>query len=65
MEELFEGNFQDERKILGKAIDLMVDDKITKAVIATGSGIKMSVGINAKGNIKTEITQTKKRSAET
>lgn len=65
MEELFEGNFQDERKILCRAVDLIVDDKITKAAIATGNGIKISVGINAKGNIKTEITQTKKRSAET
>lgn len=65
MEELFEGKFQDEREILCKAVDLIVADKITKAAIATGNGIKMSVGINAKGNIKTEITQTKKRSAET
>lgn len=65
MEELFEGNFQDERKILCRAVDLIVDDKNTKAAIATGNGIKISVGINAKGNIKTEITQTKKRSAET
>lgn len=65
MEELFEGKFQEEREILCKAVDLIVADKITKAAIATGNGIKMSVGINAKGNIKTEITQTKKRSAET
>lgn len=65
MEELFEGNFQEERELLCKAVDLIVADRITKAAIATGNGIKMSVVINAKGNIKTEITQTKKRSAET
>lgn len=65
MEELFDENFLDERELLYKAIDLMVQDKIVKATVDVGNGIKLSVGMNAKGSIKTEITQTKKRSAET
>lgn len=65
MEELFDENFLDEREVLYKAIDLMVQDKIVKATVDVGNGIKLSVGMNAKGSIKTEITQTKKRSAET
>lgn len=65
IEELFGENFQDERELLYKAIDLMVQDKIVKTTVDIGNGTKMSVGMNAKGSIKTEITQTKKRSAET
>ena len=64
-EELLDKNFMEEREVLYKAIDLMVQDKIVRTTVDIGNGIKLSVGMNAKGSIKTEITQTKKRSAET
>ncbi len=65
LEELLDKNFMEEREVLYKAIDLMVQDKIVRTTVDIGNGIKLSVGMNAKGSIKTEITQTKKRSAET
>lgn len=64
MEELFGENFMDEREVMYRAIDLMVQDKVIKTTVDLGNGIKLSAGMNAKGNIKTEITQTKKRSTE-
>lgn len=65
LEELLDKNFMEEREVLYKAIDLMVQDKIVRTTVDIGNGIKLSVGMNAKGSIKTEITQTKKRSEET
>lgn len=64
LEELLDENFMDEREILYAAIDLMVQDKVVKTTVDIGNGIKLSVGMNSKGSIKTEITQTKKRSTE-
>lgn len=65
LEELLGGNLTEEREVMFQAIDLIVRDKIVKATIDVGNGIKLSAGVNAKGSIKTEITQTKKRSSET
>ena len=38
--------------------------KAAKVTVDTGSGAKLSVGINAKGGIKAEITRTEKKSRE-
>lgn len=65
LDELLDENFSEERDVLYKAIDLMAQHKIVKCMVDIGKGVKLSVGMNTKGNIKTEITQTKKRSTET
>lgn len=65
LDELLDENFSEERDVLYKAIDLMAQHKIVKCTVDIGKGVKLSVGLNTKGNIKTEITQTKKRSTET
>lgn len=36
----------------------MAQHKIVKCTVDIGKGVKLSVGLNTKGNIKTEITQT-------
>lgn len=57
-------NFGEAKELLYAAIDQIVDYKLNKITLDIGKGVRLSVGVNAKGAVKSEITQTKKRSTE-
>lgn len=64
LDKLLGENFEEAKEILYAAIDQIMEHKLNKATLDIGNGIKLSVGVNTKGAIKSEITQTKKRSTE-
>lgn len=64
LDKLLGENFEEGKEILYAAIDQIAAHKLNKATLDIGNGIKVSVSVNAKGAIKSEITQTKKRSTE-
>lgn len=70
MMELIEGRECDPEKtcyaknLICDAIDLLAHDRINSAVVVTREGYKLSATINSKGNLKTEISRTVKKSKE-
>lgn len=63
-EELFGEKYHEACEILKAGVDMIARYKAAKVTVDTGSGAKLSVGINAKGGIKAEITRTEKKSRE-
>lgn len=64
IQELFGEKYEAASGILALGVDLILENEATKVTIDTGKGEKLSVSVNTKGIIKTEISKTVKKSME-
>lgn len=62
--ELFQEDCWECIPILDAAVDLILTDCLDKITLDTPEGVKIKVGINSKGNIKVERSETLRRSSE-
>lgn len=62
--ELLQEDCQECIPILDSAVDLILTDCLDKITLDTPEGVKIKVGINSKGNIKVERSETLRRSSE-
>ena len=62
--ELFQEDCRGLISLLDAAVDLILMDHLDKIALNTSDGIKASVSINSKGNIKVERSMTVRRSSE-
>ena len=64
IQELFGEKYESALGILALGVDLILMNEASKLTIDTGKGEKLSVSVNTKGIIKTEISKTVKKSME-
>lgn len=62
--ELVMDEHQEIAGMLDGAVGMILEEKITKLSVTAGSGEKISMTVNQKGNIKIEYTKTAKKSKE-
>lgn len=64
IQELIGNEHQEIADMLNAAVELILEEKVAKLSVTAGSGEKIAMTVNQKGNIKIEYTKTAKKSKE-